>query len=52
MPKKKDDAVVTADVEVEPIRTAVEGTYVDWTRQVQVNPQTGQLFDFDGRLID
>ena len=51
--KSDDDAEVTVSVDAEPqgVRVAVEGTCVDWKRQVQVNPKTGQLFDFDGRLL-
>ena len=29
----------------------VEGTIVNWGTGEQVNPNTGQRFDFDGRLI-
>lgn len=33
------------------VRVPVDGTVTDWENEVQVNPETGQRFDFDGRLI-
>ncbi len=34
------------------VNTAVDGCVINWTTRQQTNPQTGQKFDFDGRLID
>lgn len=29
----------------------VVGTVVNWTTERQVNPETGETFDFEGRLV-
>lgn len=34
-----------------PVWVPVDGTVVDWAKEIQVNPQTGQRFDFNGKLI-
>lgn len=41
-----------AVVEHPPIFGPVDDTVVDWNRHVQVNPKTGQEFDFNGKLIE
>lgn len=34
------------------VTRSVEGCVVDFAKQIQVNPATGQTFNFDGELID
>jgi hypothetical protein len=35
----------------EQVQNAVMGTIVDWARKLQVNPKTGEKFDFRGNRI-
>lgn len=33
------------------VQVPVDGTVVDWDHKVQVNPVTGEVFDFNGSKI-
>lgn len=33
------------------LHVPVEGTIVDWEREIQINPATEQCFDFHGHLL-
>ena len=33
------------------VMVAVEGTVVDWEHETQINPNTGEVFDFYGQPL-
>lgn len=47
---KKTHERINQDVK-DQVTVPVDGTVVDWAAKVQVNPETGQRFDFQGNLL-
>jgi hypothetical protein len=40
------------DRDIEQVKVSVEGTVVDWEHKTQINPTTGEVFDFNGAPVE